>query len=57
MLTQIDGRPGARLVERSYSSVPITRRERYTLLAVRSVFDVLRGTPLHDDVESVLSKL
>lgn len=27
------------------------------MLAVRSVFDVLRGTPLHDDVISVLSKL
>jgi proteasome accessory factor B len=56
-LTSVAGRPGARLVERSYSSVPITRRERYTLLAVASVFDVLRGTPLHDDVRSVLTKL
>lgn len=43
--------------ERNYSSVSITKRERFTLLAVRSVFDVLRGTPLHDDVISVLAKL
>jgi predicted DNA-binding transcriptional regulator YafY len=56
-LTLIEGRAAARLVERSYSTVPITRRERFTLLAVRSVFDVLRGTPLHDDVISVLAKL
>ncbi len=56
-LTSIEGGPGARLVERSHSTVPITRRERYTLLAVRSVFDVLRGTPLHDDIASVLAKL
>lgn len=53
----VEGRAAARLVERSYSSVPITRRERFTLLAVRSVFDVLRGTPLHDDIQSVLAKL
>lgn len=56
-LTRLDGRAAACLVEASYSTVPITRRERYTLLAVRSVFDVLRGTPLHDDVISVLAKL
>ena len=53
----IDGRAGARLLERSYSYVAITRRERYTLRAVRSMFDVLRGTPLHDDIESVNEKL
>lgn len=53
----IDGRAAARLVEQSHSSVPITRRERYTLLAVRSVFEVLRGTPLLADVRSVLAKL
>jgi len=53
-----DGRSIARLTsERTYSPVSITKRERFTLLAVRSVFDVLRGTPLHDDVISVLSKL
>ena len=53
----LDGRAAARLVEQSHSSVPITRRERYTLLAVRSVFEVLRGTPLLADVRSVLAKL
>ncbi len=56
-LTRVEGRAAACLVESSYSLVPITRRERYTLLAVRSVFDVLRGTPLHDDITSVLEKL
>jgi len=43
--------------ERNYSPVSITKRERFTLLAVRSVFDVLRGTPFLDDVHSVLAKL
>jgi len=42
--------------ERNYSPVSITKRERFTLLAVRSVFDVLRGTPFHDDVHSVMAK-
>jgi predicted DNA-binding transcriptional regulator YafY len=56
-MTTVDGQPGARLIDRGFASVPITTRERFTLLAVRSVFDVLRGTPLHDDVESVLEKI
>jgi predicted DNA-binding transcriptional regulator YafY len=53
----LDGRVGMRLVEQSHSYVAITRRERYTLLAVRSMFDVLRGTPLWEDVQSVHRKL
>lgn len=56
-LLPVDGQPGARLIDRGYASVTITTRERFTLLAVRSVFDVLRGTPLHEDVLSVLEKL
>jgi predicted DNA-binding transcriptional regulator YafY len=56
-LVPVDGQAGARLIERGFTAVPITTRERYTLLAVRSVFDVLRGTPLHEDVLSVLEKL
>jgi predicted DNA-binding transcriptional regulator YafY len=43
--------------ELNYSPVSITKRERFTLLAVRSVFEVLRGTPFLDDVHSVLAKL
>ena len=43
--------------ERSYSTVSITKRERFTLLAVRRVFDVFRGTPFLEDVLSVLTKL
>ena len=57
-LTKRDSRTIASLTsERNYSPISITKRERFTLLAVRSVFDVLRGTPLHDDVISVLAKL
>jgi len=43
--------------EKSYSPVAITKRERFTLLAVRRVFDVFRGTPFLEDVISVLNKL
>ena len=53
----IDGRAAARLVDKTYSNVAITRRERYTLLAVASLFDVLRGTPLWEDVTSLQEKL
>lgn len=56
-LVPVDGEAGARLIDRGYASVLVTTRERFTLLAVRKVFDVLRGTPLHDDVLSVLEKL
>lgn len=54
---EIAGRAGARLAERTYSSIAITRRERYTLLAIASLFDVLRGTPLWEDVSSLQRKL
>jgi predicted DNA-binding transcriptional regulator YafY len=53
----LDGRAGARLVERTYSNIAITRRERYTLLAIARLFDVLRGTPLWEDVSSLQRKL
>ena len=53
----LEGRAGARLVEKTFSSIAITRRERYTLLAIASLFDVLRGTPLWEDVHSLQQKL
>jgi proteasome accessory factor B len=53
----IEGRAAARLVERTYSNIAITRRERYTLFAVARLFDVLRGTPLWEDVDSLQKKL
>ena len=43
--------------ERNYSPVSITKRERFTLLAVRRVFDVFKRTPFLEDVVSVLTKL
>jgi predicted DNA-binding transcriptional regulator YafY len=43
--------------ERNYSPVAITKSERFTLLAVRRVFDVFAKTPFLDDVKSVLAKL
>ena len=57
-VTRRDNRSFAVLVtERTYSPVSITKRERFTLFAVRAVFDVLQGTPFLDDVRSVLAKL
>ena len=53
----IEGRAAARLEEESHQTVAITRRERYTLLAIRRMFDPFKGTPLAEDVESVLAKL
>src|SRR5438105_2342560 len=34
----------------SLSMVPLTREERYSLLAVRRIFDVFQGTPFFKDV-------
>ena len=57
-ITKQANRVFARLTaERNYSTVAITKRERFTLLAVRRVFDVFRNTPLLEDVLSVLAKL
>lgn len=54
----INGRAAARLSdERHRSLVPITRRERFTLLATRRLFDVFAGTPLAEDMHSLLEKL
>ncbi len=55
--TPIDGRAAARLEDESTRTVPISRRERYTLLAIRRMFDVFKGTPFAEDVESLLAKL
>lgn len=55
--TPIDGRAAARLEDESTRTVAITRRERYTLLAIRRMFDVFKGTPFAEDVESLLAKL
>jgi predicted DNA-binding transcriptional regulator YafY len=56
--TLINGRAAVRLEdERHRSLVPITRRERYTLLATRRMFDMFAGTPLAEDIHSLLEKL
>ena len=57
-ITKRSNRVFAQLTEeRSYSPVAITKRERFTLLAVRRVFDVFRRTPFLEDVLSVFTKL
>lgn len=54
----IGSRAAARLGgERHRLLLLITRRERYTLLATRRLFDVFAGTSLAEDVNSLLEKL
>src|SRR5205814_1012759 len=43
--------------ERNYSPITIAKSERFTLLAVRRVFDVFRRTPFLEDVISLMTKL
>ena len=51
------GRAGARLVERTYSNIAITRRERYTLLAIASLFDVLRDKAITLGIVSIVKTI
>jgi predicted DNA-binding transcriptional regulator YafY len=53
----VEGRASVRLRDQSARALMVTRRERYTLLAVRHVFDVLKDTPFHEDIQSVFDKL
>ncbi len=55
----VDGERRVRRVRTGRSSEPIrlTRYQRYSLAAARRVFDVLAGTPLHDDVSNFFAKL
>ena len=39
------------------SGIRLTCRERFALLAMRSTFDMLRGTPLHEDAASIHDKI
>ena len=52
-----EGRARVRLDAPATRGVLLSLRERYGLLAARRVFDVLDGTPLHDDVRSIYAKV
>lgn len=51
------GRARVRIADVRPGTVQLGVRERFTLLAVRRVFDVLRGTAFFEDVESIYDKL
>jgi predicted DNA-binding transcriptional regulator YafY len=51
------GRARVRLVDADRAHIALTRRERWTLLAARRVFDVFRGTALYEDITCVFDKL
>ena len=55
----VGGERRVRLARTGRSSEPIrmTRFQRYSLAAVRRVFDVLAGTPFHDDLSQLFAKL
>lgn len=55
--TTLDKLPAVRLAERTGIDLTLSQRERYALFAARRVFDVLHGTPLHEDVRSIFDKL
>ena len=42
---------------RGTEPIRMTRFQRYSLAAVRRVFDVLSGTPIHDDLSQLFAKL
>ena len=55
----VDGERRVRLTRTGRTNEPIrmTRFQRYSLAAVRRVFDVLAGTPIHDDLSQLFTKL
>ena len=52
-----DGRARVQVEGTSARAVPLSLRERFGLLAVRRVFDVLAGTPFAEDVSHIYSKI
>ena len=57
-VTVIDGRTAVKLADGLRAGVlQLSLRERWALLAVRGVFDVLEGTPLYEDVTSIYEKV
>ena len=52
-----DGRARVKVEGTSARAVPLTIGERYVLLAVRRVFDVLTDTPFAEDIRSIYSKI
>jgi hypothetical protein len=55
----VDGERRVRRARTGRTTEPIrlTRYQRYSLAAVRRVFDVLAGTPLHDDFAQLFARL
>lgn len=51
------GHARVRLLDSDTTRIPVTRSERYTLLAARGFFDIFRGSQLHRDIESLFEKV
>ena len=50
-------RSGISLMQAAPASLRLSIRERFTLLATRRVFDVLKHTPLYEDIQSIYEKI
>lgn len=53
----IAGKSGIALMQAAPASLRLSVRERFTLLATRRVFDVLKHTPLYEDIQSIYEKI
>ena len=53
----ISEKSGIALMQAAPSSLRLSVRERFTLLATRRVFDILKHTPLYEDIQSIYEKI
>ena len=53
----VRGKTGVRLQRGQPGAIRLSLSERYALLAVRRVFDVLGGTPFAEDVAAIYDKV
>ena len=55
--TTVDAKTGVALVQSEPTQLRLSIRERFTLLATRRVFDVMKNTPLYEDIQSIYEKI
>ena len=55
--TTVNAKTGVALVQSEPTQLRLSIRERFTLLATRRVFDVMKNTPLYEDIQSIYEKI
>ena len=53
----VGDKSGIALMQAAPTSLRLSIRERFTLLATRRVFDVVKQTPLYEDIQSIYDKI